>query len=600
MVSRRLDPWRGQWGKIQDDALRSRNVLQFYAHKILSPRHPAATIEITDGSKDGGLDAFLIDDRHKRVVLLQCQWFDKEGEVLSKTDARKLLSFYNDHLTKDNDAGLKQDVSKFVKRWNSFLKGYRTSMAFITNGEMKPADSAAYPDDSLTVVDSETMETEFYETLGELERPSNKVEFDLQRGKFFEWEVPSGHVRVLQCAVNGQDLKLAYDQYGDGLLVRNLRLSLGGRINEDISDTVTESPTRDLFYLYHNGISIICQKMTLTGASGEHPHITLKNASIVNGGQSTVTLARLDKTLVKQVFLPCKITETLSAEISKGIAVSNNTQNPMDAFGWIANDPEIVFLQNFAATMIDPPVFLQRRKGSEKWNHVPFASGLPAPPGLRKTSYKDAAQGFLAFMGNPTKAYSSPKAYITPPNACYLQIVGYHDPRLIILAGLLTNYERELHHFGDSFTKYWKTWVIAAMGHLYNYHYDPPAKVAFVEHLLSNDGQEEYQRALRPTLKSLFENIFKKYYTGLNFTEDYLMQGFFKGQEEVFSVDSVKGIKMDDIKSYVSGTDTSFGKLKAAQQINFGTYDVNFAVFAAAMDKELKNRKNILKALSSF
>jgi len=126
---RTLDPWRERWGQITNDAARSKEVLQFYAYKILAPRHRGvlATIEITDGPKDGGLDGYLQDDGKKSVVLLQCQWLDSEGKTLSKSDARKLLSFYNDHLLKDNDAGLKPDVAKFVKKWNSFLKGYKTT-----------------------------------------------------------------------------------------------------------------------------------------------------------------------------------------------------------------------------------------------------------------------------------------------------------------------------------------------------------------------------------------------------------------------------------------------------------------------------------------
>jgi len=452
------------------------------------------------------------------------------------------------------------------------------------------------------VVNSQKLERELRETLEELEYPNNTLEFDLQPGKYFEWSVKSGHVRVLQCVVNGLDLKLAYDNYGDHLLVRNLRLTLGGKINEEISDTIETSPTRDLFYLYHNGISIICEKMKLTKPKSGPPHLTLKNASIVNGGQSTVTLAMLDKSLVKQVYLPCKITETMSSEIAKGIAVSNNTQNPMDVFGWIANNPEIVFLQNYAAIMIDPPVFLQRRKGSEKWSHVVLANGMPAPSSMRKTSYKDSAQAFLAFMGNPTKAYSSPKAYITPPNPCYDEIVAYHDPRIIVLAALLANYESELHHFGDSFTKYWKMWVIAAFGHLFNYHYDPKTRAIALDRLLSDEGQDVFQNVLRKPLKDLFERIFTKYYAGLSYTEDYLMQGFFKGQEDVFSVDSVKKITMGDIQPYI-GTPTvtgPFSRLKAEQQIRFATYDVNFAIFAAAMDKEIKATKKILQALSDY
>jgi hypothetical protein len=593
-----LTPWREQWSAIPDDFNRSKTVLDFYLYKVLLPQYSGAKIENTDGANDGGLDGYLISEPQKKIIILQSKWKDKDGTVLSKKDARELLGFYNDHMVADNVNGLRQDVGLFVKKFNSILKAYKVELRLITNGAVDQDDLSVYPTDSFTLVNVETLTGEFKSALSELEVPANSIKFDLMPKSYFEFKPPDDAVRILQCVIRGDDLKAAYDTVGDKLLIKNLRLAVGGRINSEIVDTADDSNERGLFYLYHNGISIVCDQYKLTEQDPEHPQITLANASIVNGGQSTVSLCTAEKNALKHVFLPCKITENHDRDLTKKIAKYNNTQNPMDVYGWIANDPEIVFLQNFAATMINPPVFLQRRKGAEKWTHVRLGSDKPAPPKIRRTSYVDAAQSFFAFTGHPSRAYSSPKPYITPPNPCYYEIVNYPDPRVVIVSALLANYEDAM-DVEEPFTKYWDMWMIAAYGHLFNYKFDKEEKEKAIENLLSSFGPSVYSKSLRDPLRKLFISIFKKYYSpGLKYKQDYLMQGFFKGQADVFPIDSVKGITVSDVKAYVGVDSGKFSDMRDHQKVQYSTYDVPFAIFAAAIDMELAADKKILSKLA--
>ncbi len=595
-----------EWGNISDPVKRSKAVTEFYMAKILEPTYYGSNGVLTDGANDGGLDAYLEIDAEKKIILVQCVWLDQGGSSLSKKDGRKLLHFYEDYLSKNEIAGLKEDVAQFVRKYNSILKGYELEFRYVTNGVVQKADASAYPA-ALQVIGPTMLDIELYCAFAEVEPVKNTIEFRLDDKKYFEWTIrtdPNQKVNVLQCMVSGLDLAQAYRIHKDKLLMRNLRFLLGGKINERIYETAEKPEESSKFYLYHNGISVTCDKYEFVNRE-EGVAVKLTNAQIVNGGQSTATLSKIPDAILDTIRLPCKISQTTDTGLEQSIAESNNTQNSIKPLDLIANSDSLVFLQNFAAGMITPPIFLKRKSGKEDWKNVKMGEGLKKPPSLRTIHYKDAAQGFFAFSGHPVKAYGAPTPYITPnSNGIYLSMVRYPDPKLMIAAGLLTKYENEVDTVVPKFTKYWSTWAVAAFGHIYNYEMtNNKTKKQALSKILSEKGPETWKHPIRGELIKLFEEIFPKYYPKLQFGEDYLMQGFFKGQQEVFDIDKVRGIAPTDILSYigVGKSDLKLSELKNAQKISFTRYDVDFAVFAAAMHKELAADSSILnRIIASF
>jgi hypothetical protein len=103
--------------------------------------------------------------------------------------------------------------------------------------------------------------------------------------------VPSGEYRAYLCVIPGDVLADIYDQFGSRLLEGNVRSFLGtrGRINKAIRKTVSTEPT--MFFAYNNGIAATAAAATVAaGADGLRlTHVT--DLQIVNGGQTTATLA---------------------------------------------------------------------------------------------------------------------------------------------------------------------------------------------------------------------------------------------------------------------------------------------------------------------
>ena len=103
--------------------------------------------------------------------------------------------------------------------------------------------------------------------------------------------VPSDEYSAYLCVIPGSVLAEVYDRFGSRLLEGNVRSFLGtrGRINRAISKTIATEPT--MFFAYNNGIAATASAATVaSGMNGMRlTHVT--DLQIVNGGQTTATLA---------------------------------------------------------------------------------------------------------------------------------------------------------------------------------------------------------------------------------------------------------------------------------------------------------------------
>jgi hypothetical protein len=155
--------------------------------------------------------------------------------------------------------------------------------------------------------------------------------------------VPSGEYRAYLCVIPGNVLAAIYDQWGSRLLEGNVRSFLGtrGRINKEIRKTVATEPT--MFFAYNNGIAATAASATVVaGADGLRlTHVT--DLQIVNGGQTTATLAAALKDKdggLEQSFVQMKLS-VLPAETSGKyiplIARCANSQNRVSDADFFSN-----------------------------------------------------------------------------------------------------------------------------------------------------------------------------------------------------------------------------------------------------------------------
>ena len=166
--------------------------------------------------------------------------------------------------------------------------------------------------------------------------------------------------------IPGQILNDLYLEYGSRLLEGNVRsfLSNKRKVNKNIQNTIKNYP--EMFFAYNNGIAATATEidtiMTDTGLK-----ITrIKDLQIVNGGQTTASIANTlltarkdEKIDISKLFVPMKVSvleHSMSEKIIPKISEYSNSQNPVDASDFFSNHPFHIRMEGFSRKIPAPAV----------------------------------------------------------------------------------------------------------------------------------------------------------------------------------------------------------------------------------------------------
>lgn len=155
--------------------------------------------------------------------------------------------------------------------------------------------------------------------------------------------------------IPGTTLAKIYKQYQQVLLEKNVRtfLQFKGKVNKGIRNTLREEP--DMFFSYNNGISTTASEIETKEEDGNTYITRLYNWQIVNGGQTTASIAaslRDSSVDLTKVFVPMKISiikDTNNADIIiKNISTYANSQTSIKNSDFSANEPYLVDMEKFS------------------------------------------------------------------------------------------------------------------------------------------------------------------------------------------------------------------------------------------------------------
>lgn len=127
------------------------------------------------------------------------------------------------------------------------------------------------------------------------------------------------------------------------LFTFNVRGPLGRtQVNRDIVKSIKNPQTHKLFPLFHNGITIICEKVDTNTDK-----ISIENYFVVNGCQSLTSLYNFQNSLTDDLrvltkFIQMDIASPLSEEVTR----FSNNQNGVKPRDFQANNPVQIRLQN--------------------------------------------------------------------------------------------------------------------------------------------------------------------------------------------------------------------------------------------------------------
>jgi hypothetical protein len=195
----------------------------------------------------------------------------------------------------------------------------------------------------------------------------------------------------LVCTVAGETLaEVASTSPQDAIFDLNVRPFLGsrGKVNKEIWDSCTGDES-SRFWLMNNGINMLCDEYEFS-YDRDNPFVRVRNAQVVNGCQTTVTLreAWRQGKLKQDVKVLLRIYATDNPNLAKRITYTTNSQNRITDRDLRANDVVQVNIQTMMQDSFD---YFYERKNKE------FRS-LRGKQKRRIVQNDKAAQAYLAIV----------------------------------------------------------------------------------------------------------------------------------------------------------------------------------------------------------
>lgn len=174
--------------------------------------------------------------------------------------------------------------------------------------------------------------------------------------------------------IPGKVLADIYIEYGSRLLEGNVRAFLGTKnakgVNNGIKRTINTDPTS--FFTYNNGIACTAASISLKEIDGQLYITETVDLQIINGGQTTATLAeavlKKTNTELTGIFVPMKLTVIpdrqsededgilLYDRMIQDIARYANSQNRVTPADLFSNDPFHIWMEKSSKKYLAPPV----------------------------------------------------------------------------------------------------------------------------------------------------------------------------------------------------------------------------------------------------
>jgi hypothetical protein len=386
---------------------------------------------ITEGTQDGGVDAYFIDTDRKKLFLIQSKFRTTSKSFRDKVmDANDLIKMEVQRITK----GLKTDSrdvpfnSKIVAFQNTLnqlrdIAKYDFIVIFL-------GDVNNYSDDQLRKL-IDNCEYEKYDA----QRAYEKLLFPLTTGTYFDpdeieirldlaqktslrlnqyVDTDFGQYNVTAVFVPTSEIGRVMSKYKNAILKFNPRNFLSLRknsVNGNIRRSIIEQKKNN-FALLNNGITILSDKVAISESTGAENvgQMILTRPQILNGGQTAFTLSAIydehigkehspltGKEVLVKIITPTSTTSAIRPEFIELISNATNQQNEVSEADRRANHEIQVSLQSRIFT--EYGYFYERKAGE-------FHDGLN--DGLIDKNYVidrlDFIKAYWAYRGEPAAA----------------------------------------------------------------------------------------------------------------------------------------------------------------------------------------------------
>lgn len=297
---------------------------------------------VCDNKNDKGIDWIFVDEYEEEIHIFQSKLKSINDGTIGDKVLREFMGVKewfdsSDSVNKLLQSTINDELKNLIINLNlvNIIDDYEVKYCFLENA-MPDHNTKEYQNTTsdLIIYDLDYMASRYHIIQDDpLVRDSVEIIVDSAKDRI-EGSIDS-EAKFLMISLKASEL-LKFKGLDDFTLFnKNVRYGLGNtRVNKEIQKTLKDNTEKSNFLLYHNGISLVCEKFERS-----EKKITITNYSIVNGDQSTLTFYNNKSLLNDDVKIFLRIIEVgNSPELMDKITKYNNNQNAISMRDLRSND----------------------------------------------------------------------------------------------------------------------------------------------------------------------------------------------------------------------------------------------------------------------
>ncbi len=326
-----------------------------------------ATDCICDQKNDKGIDGIYVDDEEETTFLFQSKYSPNDHQSQGDNDLRNFVGareWFTDEVSVQKllDSNASEELKSLVKGMGVIERTrYKLISVFVTN-KIFNQDAEVYiaAADNFESYDANSLFAK-YTYFADDENIFPPTDLYISNGSRIEYQLPDG-TEAKVYAINAKQLIKLEGIQDRTLFYKNVRYGVGNsRVNKSIKDNILNNEEHLNFFLYHNGITIVCE---ILDEDLENNKITLSNYAVINGCQSMLTFFENKEKLTKNLFVPVKIIKTkITSPLVGSITYFANNQNSISIKDLRSNDSVQRSLQREFKELFNGSVMYRRKRG---------------------------------------------------------------------------------------------------------------------------------------------------------------------------------------------------------------------------------------------
>lgn len=326
-----------------------------------------AVDSVCDHKNDKGIDGILVDDEEGVIYLFQSKYSPVNEQSQGDNDIRNFIGAREWFETGDSvqqllDSNASSELKSLVEQKNIIEKThYKLVSVFVTNKHFNThANEFIGVTQKLEGYDDQAL-FQKYTYFSDEKITAPPIDIFLANQTKIEYNLPDDTIARVY-AIKAKELVKLNGIQDRTLFYKDVRYGVGKtRVNKSIENTILNRNEHNNFFLYHNGITIICGTLNedLT-----HNKINIRDYMVINGCQSILTFYENRNKLSDDLHIPVKIIElSITSPLVDRITYYANNQNSISLKDLRSNDSVQKSLQREFEKIFGNDVFYNRKRG---------------------------------------------------------------------------------------------------------------------------------------------------------------------------------------------------------------------------------------------